>query len=59
MMTDAKNEDLGSLIRRVHWLLKQVNQHQAARQYAEALQKTNELERVVWKMQQKLRTIEH
>lgn len=54
---EEKEEDLGSLIRQMHWLIKQINQYQAARQYDKALHETNALERVVWKVQQTLRDL--
>lgn len=57
MSMEEKEEDLGSLIRHMHWLLKQINQYQAARQYDKALHETNALEDVIWKVQQKLRSL--
>jgi hypothetical protein len=55
MKPDYEKENLGAIIRHMHWLIKEINQYQAGRQYSRALEEANALEREVWKIQQILR----
>ncbi len=55
--THAKPADMGAMLRHMSWLIKQINELQATRQYSKALQETNDLERRVWDLQQALREL--
>lgn len=57
MTPNYDKENLGTIIRHMHWLVKQINQLQATRQYGKALNEANALEREVWKIQQILRSL--
>jgi hypothetical protein len=48
---------MGAMLRHMSWLIKQINELQATRQYSKALQETNDLERRVWDLQQALREL--